>query len=120
MSSQKSAAARALKSSVPIRERQADPNGHAILRWRMRDDGRDAAHTIRYVHDGGLYRGIRKRSIGEAFTWTDRHGSRIERVEQIVRGRRERRRARDKRDNELTGGVKRKTSALAFHGLAMC
>src|SRR5262245_50160545 len=46
MPPKKATSARALKTPVPVGQRQSNPDPHAISRRRMGNDGRDAAHVI--------------------------------------------------------------------------
>src|SRR5689334_7544110 len=75
-STQESAAAVALKSSVPTRQRQANPNRHMISGWRMRHGGRDPAHAIGSIDDDRLNRRVRQRDILQAFGRAHRRDAR--------------------------------------------
>jgi hypothetical protein len=116
MSAEKPAAARALKTSVPIGEGQPDPNRHAISGRRMCNDGRDAAHAIGNIDERRFDRGVRQREVGQTLARTRGHKARVKRGERRLCGREEADTASERGDDDAKADGQAAPQNVVVHG----
>ena len=75
----KAATAVAHETSVPVLQREGDPDGHAIGRGRMRHHGGDTYGALGLVDDDGREGGMRESDFPQIVRCTHRHDIRVER-----------------------------------------